>query len=408
MTIPRWLMDLQKLIKVPLVLFAELAARAGMPVYQVVSHYARLYSRSNLGNFWNMYQPYHMAHKAQELARLGEEDIVTATPMDKMAKCYKLFREKYPGTYQEILTTWYEAEALDDADKTIAQRAQLFSRLAKKLEQQCSAMAKSHAFEVSFVMGGSVVNQDASLGRVFSTEGAEGFFLERCRADTDEIIGHFKAHIFNRASLHSVSDAFEVDDAPEAPTRKNGDDERSRTDGDPDEREDHARVRSQCKWVSGKLFPWKNFPSKLSKSGFVCHGWPDNVLLLGEDRQPRPKGGSKGISDLTLTECSSLLAALYDTSKQGLHFKLVNADMKELICSRKPVILCAAPSSDPPHASARRMFANLTIDRKGLPRPENTAAMRMTLLRSFHQSLGRCDPAPTLYPTPKTSKKPVT
>lgn len=59
-----------------------------------------------------------------------------------MAQCYKLFREKYPETYQEILLTWQEAEALGDVDKTIAQHSQLFFKTAKKLEQQVCLNSK--------------------------------------------------------------------------------------------------------------------------------------------------------------------------------------------------------------------------------------------------------------------------
>lgn len=38
---------------------------------------------------------------------------------------------------------------------------------------KCAAMAKCHAFEVAFVMAGSMVNQDHPLGFAFTTAGAE-------------------------------------------------------------------------------------------------------------------------------------------------------------------------------------------------------------------------------------------
>ena len=53
-------------------------------------------------------------------------------------RCYKLFREQYPDTRQEILATWREVEALGDVDKTIAQCSQHFFKTATKLEQQVS------------------------------------------------------------------------------------------------------------------------------------------------------------------------------------------------------------------------------------------------------------------------------
>lgn len=76
-----------------------------------------------------------------------------------------------------------------------------------------------------------------------------------------------------------------------------------------------------CKWAGSKLFPWKNLPGKLAKSGVVCHNYPDNVLFPGEERQSRSKGGSKGICDLTLSECSTLIATLSDTFKDRMYFK---------------------------------------------------------------------------------------
>lgn len=60
--------------------FTQLASSVGMPVAQVVSRFSKLFSRTNTGNEWNEYQRYHIAHRAQELGRLGEDDVITATP----------------------------------------------------------------------------------------------------------------------------------------------------------------------------------------------------------------------------------------------------------------------------------------------------------------------------------------
>ncbi|KAI6098461.1 hypothetical protein F5141DRAFT_1010805, partial [Pisolithus sp. B1] len=56
-------------------------------------------------------------------------------------------------------------------------------------------LSKAHSIEMAFVMAGSIVNQDVSLGYAYTTPGAEDFFMEHCHADTNAIIGHFKAHI---------------------------------------------------------------------------------------------------------------------------------------------------------------------------------------------------------------------
>ena len=64
-------------------------------------------------------------------------------------------------------------------------------------------------------------------------------------------------------------------------------------------------------------------PSKLAKSSVVCYNFPDSIMLPSKERQPRTKTGLKGISDLTLAECSALIAAFSNTLKNSLHFKLV-------------------------------------------------------------------------------------
>ncbi|KIJ57978.1 hypothetical protein HYDPIDRAFT_70802, partial [Hydnomerulius pinastri MD-312] len=107
----------------------------------------------------------------------------------------------------------------------------------------------------------------------------------------------------------------------------------------------------------------------------------------------------KGISDLTLAECSVLVAAFSDTSKDRLRFELV-PEMKgtlsvfvrnhlqcllkrvlcltaDLMASRVPVIEGTAPEHDSPHPRTKRMFCNLKIDHKGLPRKSNPAATRV-------------------------------
>ena len=49
--------------------------------------------------------------------------------------------------------------------------------------------------------------------------------------------------------------------------------------------------------------------------------WPVDVLFPGEERCG--KGSAKGISDLTLAECSKLVAAFTDTTGDRLHLEHV-------------------------------------------------------------------------------------
>jgi len=62
-------------------------------------------------------------------------------------------------------------------------------------------------------------------------------------------------------------------------------------------------------------------PQKLGQSGLVCMHWPDAVLFPGQECASCSK--PKGIFDLTVTECTQILAALCDTGPFRLHFKLV-------------------------------------------------------------------------------------
>ncbi|KAG6374453.1 hypothetical protein JVT61DRAFT_4495 [Boletus reticuloceps] len=369
--------------------FSQLAGRVGMPFPQVVARFTRRFARLNSTNGWNLYQKYFAANKVQELARLPENKVVEATPSSQMAKCYQLFRSEYTETWNEILTTFEEAESLVDVARTVAHRQQTFAKVVRNMVLAFNSMAKAHSIEGAFLMAGKVVNQDSGLGHVFTTEGAQNFFLDRCRADDNEILAHFKAHVYNKSSLDHVALAFNAaGEQVLGNISKEAEDAEDVVEiADPNEREDHAHVRKAfvaalkkvgCTWASGKLFPWKALPSKLAKSGVVCYNYPDNIPFPGEERQSRAKGGSKGISDLTLSECSSLIAALGDTSKDRLYFKMVPEKKGYLTSARLPVINSAAPAPDSPHSHGKRMYGNLVIDRKGLPRRENIAATRVT------------------------------
>ena len=60
-------------------LFSELVGQVGLLIHQVVAHFSKSFGCNNYGNFWNIYQSYFQAHRAQELARLGKDNIVMAT-----------------------------------------------------------------------------------------------------------------------------------------------------------------------------------------------------------------------------------------------------------------------------------------------------------------------------------------
>ncbi|KAI6006970.1 hypothetical protein EDD15DRAFT_2358040 [Pisolithus albus] len=376
--------------------FNTLSGRVRMPIQQVVQRFTQQYARSNSMNEWNAYQQYFTAHKARELQRLPDECIAA----EKMSKCYKLFCEQFPDTYKQILSVYKDTVALGNAEKTVAQRQQLFHSTSKRFTQLFNSVAKCHAFEGAFLLAGSVVNQDGGIGYMHTTPGAENFFLERCRADEDEMVGHFKAHIYSRSSLAMVAEAFDGGREPQDPCEMNDqsnkrshrpsttdaddagpsemkDEDRRQFQGsslatdsvntctveqsslDSEERGDHGRLRTFGTWM--QLGIWETFSLE------------EPTEELGEELNR----GSKGISDLTLAECATLIAALTDKSKHGLHF-VVKPDLHDaLIYSRSPVIYGAPPDTDSKHAFAKRMYANLKCDRHGAARKSIAATTRL-------------------------------
>ena len=70
-----------------------------------------------------------------------------------------------------------------------------------------------------------------------------------------------------------------------------------------------------------KQFPWKTLLGNLASSSLVMENWPVDILFPGEEHYG--KGSAKGTSDLTLAECSKLVAAFTDTTGDRLHLEHV-------------------------------------------------------------------------------------
>ena len=120
-----------------------------------------------------------------------------------------------------------------------------------------------------------------------------------------------------------------------------------------------------------------------------------DVLFPGEEHCG--KGSGKGISDLTLPECSKLVAALTDTSDSKLYLQHVpnlkgmssfftvndaNVAIVALITSKSPVIISAPPPHDSALSKGKRMFCNLAINYLGPSRLSNLSAMRIKRTKS--------------------------
>ncbi|KAG6377897.1 hypothetical protein JVT61DRAFT_14685 [Boletus reticuloceps] len=371
---------------------SNIAGRVGLPFQQVLNRFTHQFSRSCAMNYWNTYQKFHAAHKNQEIERLGDMDLTAVTTVQTMKRCYDKFCEAYPDTWQKILTTFDELEAGNDSGKTFSHRQALFLRLAKHHCHAFAGMAKAHTFETVMIIAGGVVNQDTSLGIVYATPGTENFFQERCRANDNEILAHFKAHIYNKLSLTNVALAFDgpsgtvlTGSRPTTGTVPSG----AAPSGAAPSGATLSGPAPSGGWQGagdrgdrrngGPCTHAQRVRASLDKdriSGVICHNFPDSVPFPGEDRQ-RGKAGSKGVADLSLADCSVLLAAFTDSSNDRLYFEHDPKLIADLCGRRLPVIIGAAPQPDSPHAFAKRMFADGSIDRTGPPRRPNLATTRI-------------------------------
>ncbi|KIK14387.1 hypothetical protein PISMIDRAFT_17303 [Pisolithus microcarpus 441] len=226
------------------------------------------------------------------------------------------------------------------------------------------------------------------------------FFMTRCHAGDDEIIGHFKVHIYNLVSLQAVDEVLKtpktdgINDKVEVVSDTR---DRSTWDGS-EEREDHTQVKLRLHslfeehgqtWGSGKLFPWKQMLCHLASSELILVNWPKGVMFPGEECASHTM--PKGISDLMQVECSKLLAALNDTEDTQLHIqsipwhkgaymyhmihnKATNTEKAALISSEEPAIIGAAPPHDSNKTQGKHMFCNLKTDQLGPKHMVNKAA----------------------------------
>ncbi|EGO23829.1 hypothetical protein SERLADRAFT_416158 [Serpula lacrymans var. lacrymans S7.9] len=262
---------------------------------------------------------------------------------------YKNFKEVYPNTWKITLETYDQAPVHPDIPQAGAQCVQHFEERQKNLVKLVKTLAKNHIFEVALLMAGNNVKEDGALGTSHTTRGAENFFQDRCRASNNDIIGHFKAHIYNIIPLNAIAEGLDgtVEYAPRLSIS-------------------YKLIalpfaeKLGCKFLLGKLFPWKNLPSKMATHSVIAVNWPGDMLMPGQQWTPGSK--SKGISDLTLAERTKLLNSLKD-SRLTAYNMLVN--------SIKPVIRGAAPPPHSAHLFSQREFANMKVNRKGVPCQED-------------------------------------
>ncbi|KAG1882370.1 hypothetical protein F4604DRAFT_1537412, partial [Suillus subluteus] len=254
---------------------------------------------------------------------------------------YNAFKKSFPNDWQDILEIYGETALFLGGPQTVSARGQEFQKFTKKLSGLMDTGVARFGFEAALVACGKVINQDGSLGMAHTTSGAADFWLSRCKADEDTIIGHLKVQVYNLASLAVVEEAFE-DDVVEVQGNA------------------CAASKSLPEYThSGKLpsvknFPWKTLPSELARNSLVIKGYPDDVLLPGGVHS----NANKGIANLTLKEIGTIVGALQAGT---MYVSKVSA------AKQVPILVGAPPAGDSEHTAGCRLFANGQLDRRGLP-----------------------------------------
>ncbi|KAG1845931.1 hypothetical protein C8R48DRAFT_779676 [Suillus tomentosus] len=351
-------------------IFNDLVAKSGLPLQQVSHAYHKARGRIHSAfNHWNTYGHY-----------------------------LKAFRVAFPDSWQEILETFEQVEVRSVGPQTVSQRTQEFSKIWRKVVSTVDTAAAKHGFEAVFIICGKVVNQDASLGYIHETPGAESFWQTRCRTDEDAMIGHLKAHVYNLVSLAVVEDTYpegapSINEDELPPKRKSAKVSADAPDAmkvDPDALEVSdigdwqlqvdvlqcikGGITALFKELGGKLtvrsgnFPWKKLRSDLDRQGFIIEGYPEDILMPGETRSTNAR--SKGINDLDKREQIILAEAL----KSGTLAIKRGPTGPEVKDNSRPVIIGEAPPPHSIHLHGRRLLANGVMDREGPSRLRLSAA----------------------------------
>ncbi|KAG1901764.1 uncharacterized protein F5891DRAFT_1187230 [Suillus fuscotomentosus] len=347
------------------------AKNTNMPSYQVINLWMKSRGQAiNSTNYWNLYAGYFKDRMRQELARLSEDAPPQDGSMTPSAgvrcRCYELFKNTYPDSYQDILDTYKELNMLSDAPQTIAQCTQTFQKLYRRVGSILDGAVARQGFEATLVMCGNIVNEDSSLSHIHMMPSAGGisFFEKRCRASDDAIIGHMKAHVYNTTSLAAVEQAFKA------------------TEGD------REQVPIEVLDVSSSEAGEEKDALKSLKAGLIkqvadlgsnsltndhlrIKGYPAHLSLMpGESHNTNSR--SKGVAGLTQHEVNVLAHAL--KVKTMCVVKVTNATKAAIIASKEPVIIGEAPPVGSPFPNVRRMFVNRTFDYNGPPHLQTSSA----------------------------------
>ncbi|KAF8127382.1 hypothetical protein EV363DRAFT_1172502 [Boletus edulis] len=169
-------------------------AQTSLTARQIMDGWHKSRGRSINGtNHWNLYARYLAKNEEQERRRLGLPTDAPITPQTR-GQLYTRFKEDN-HEWQEILEVHEMLDLADSAQQTLAQRANSFNKLCRKVTNLLEMASAKHGFESAVVMCGNTVNQDTSLGFTHESPGAKNFFKVRCHADENTVMGHLKAHV---------------------------------------------------------------------------------------------------------------------------------------------------------------------------------------------------------------------
>ncbi|KAJ2978615.1 hypothetical protein NUW54_g11260 [Trametes sanguinea] len=344
--------------EVVLQLAKDVRDETGLSTGQVFDQWFMAYAgnrTSTKANMWNLYNVYFKEHTSEELARIS---LDRKKPSFREL-CYAAFKAHHGEKAQEILTTFQGIQQVADGLKqTVAQRTRAFKSCSSRVTNLLDSFEDHHGFSAALVLVGNSVNSDGHLATVHTTRHAERFFEDKCRATTDTIIGHMKAHVYHQVSQVMVSSAWEDErQAGKSTTAKVKQKASEKETGvasqhhpnavlqagtssarptassptklaQPEDDEDLLVLRKDkpkyiCQklrnmlgeigvQVNASLFPWKMLAHFLAANGVWMDNWPDNVPWPGESVSDPTKSRkpTKGITTLKSAEINALLAAL--------------------------------------------------------------------------------------------------
>ncbi|KAH7905363.1 hypothetical protein BJ138DRAFT_1230325 [Hygrophoropsis aurantiaca] len=395
-----------------------LGSKTKISTSQILDLWMKQYNGRTIGtNYWNKYNKRWNFFEEEELARIPVEDrpqgSQKVTPKIR-GLCFEQYKLKYTN-WQERLDAFEELSLCDEAPQTVQQRASEFAKIFKKVSSLLEFAETRFGFMGLLLMCGSVVNQDASLGKLYTSQGLQDFFPVRFLVNTDEVLGHAKAHVYNHISLKVAQESAAQRDenmnskaniSQMQPTNYRGSPEKRSTGlgegpsedpfvgmGSPEKLPTNivpvenvqailkATLREEIEKLGGifpsdRLFPWVGLLGVLSKACLMAIGWPEGCPLPGERDGPVSSRNTKGVSGITNANRYSLLGAL---DHKILKFvKVPKNQWEDLLSSIIPVIQGVAPNYDSPHARGRQMFHDGHFNREGLPRlPRSTAATKV-------------------------------